>query len=350
MRRFFVSALMLVPLAAAPAYSQEAPWKLKAFVDTYYAWDMQQPFDRLRAYTTQPLYHNTFGLNMALLEAAYSGEHWRGQLGLQTGSYVAANLAAEPALLQPIYAANGGIRLWENLWLDVGVFPSHLGFESILSADNWTYSRSLVADYSPYYESGVKLSGAWGDWSGALLVLNGWQNIAETNHNKALGSQLQFRPITPLLLNWSTFLGNESVNDDPTQLRFFNNLFAQYQVSEHLDLSLLFDLGVQGRAIGGAAPWWGTALLGRWRMTPMVALGARLEHFNDREQVLVTTGTPNGFQVTSASLNVDVTLAEQVLWRTEGRIFAAADAIYPTAVAQKSATNGLVVSSISVKF
>jgi hypothetical protein len=350
MRRLFVSAVMLGAFVAAPAYSQEDPWKLKAFVDTYSAWDMQQPRDRLRAYTTQPLHHNTLGLNMALLEASYSGESWRGQLGLQTGSYVASNLAAEPALLQPIYAANAGIRLWENLWLDAGVFPSHIGFESILSADNWTYSRSLVADYSPYYESGLKLSGAWGDWNGALLVLNGWQNIAETNNNKAVGSQLQYRPIAPLLLNWSTFLGNESVNDDPRQLRFFNNFYAQYQAFDALDLALLFDVGVQGRTTGGAAPWWGGALLARWRIAPMVALGARVEHLNDREQVVVTTGTANGFQVTSASVNVDVTLAERVLWRTEGRIFGATDALYPTASEQKSATNALVVSSLSVRF
>jgi hypothetical protein len=43
-------------------------------------------------------------------------------------------------------------------------------------------------------------------------------------------------------------------------------------------------------------------------------------------------------------------LAERVLWRTEGRIFGATDALYPTASEQKSATNALVVSSLSVRF
>ena len=32
-----------------------------------------------------------------------------------------------------------------TLWLDVGEFSSHIGFESAISADNYTLSRSLMA-------------------------------------------------------------------------------------------------------------------------------------------------------------------------------------------------------------
>jgi hypothetical protein len=36
------------------------------------------------------------------------------------------------------------------------VFFSPVGMESWMSRDNPTYTRSLVADYSPYYSAGVK--------------------------------------------------------------------------------------------------------------------------------------------------------------------------------------------------
>ncbi|MBK8628485.1 MAG: outer membrane beta-barrel protein [Saprospiraceae bacterium] len=28
--------------------------------------------------------------------------------------------------------------------MDAGIFPSHIGFESAISADNWTLTRSLL--------------------------------------------------------------------------------------------------------------------------------------------------------------------------------------------------------------
>jgi hypothetical protein len=35
--------------------------------------------------------------------------------------------------------------------------PSHIGFESVISADCWTLTRSLLAENSPYYETGMRL-------------------------------------------------------------------------------------------------------------------------------------------------------------------------------------------------
>lgn len=117
---------------AGPEASQ---FHWQAFVDSYYAWDFNQPADQNRTYTTQPLRHSDFNLNLGLLEARYQSAGLRGRLGLQTGTYVQSNLATEPALLQPVYAASAGVQLQEGLWLDAGIFPSHIGFEGILSAD-----------------------------------------------------------------------------------------------------------------------------------------------------------------------------------------------------------------------
>ncbi len=71
-----------------------------------------------------------------------------------------ANYAAEPGILGNFYEGNVGIKLSENnnLWLDVGVFPSHIGFESAVGKDNWALTRSLNAENTPYFESGAKVS------------------------------------------------------------------------------------------------------------------------------------------------------------------------------------------------
>jgi hypothetical protein len=58
-----------------------------------------------------------------------------------------------------------------------GIFPSHIGFESAWNTDNLTLTRSMLAENSPYYESG--LSAEWisptEKWGLKALCLSGWQ-------------------------------------------------------------------------------------------------------------------------------------------------------------------------------
>ncbi|MES2767479.1 MAG: outer membrane beta-barrel protein, partial [Bacteroidota bacterium] len=206
------------------------------FVDSYYAFDFNTPASRDRAYTTQPLRHNEFNLNFAFLDAKYTSEKVRARFALGTGTYMISNYAAEPDLLKNIFEANAGFNISGSWWLDGGIFASHIGFESAVSKDNWNYSRSLMADYSPYYESGVKVTGNITDeLTGGFFILNGWQNIRENNDDKALGTQLQYKPTKDILLNWSSFIGNEIADTDstsPSQLRIFNDFYAQIALTE----------------------------------------------------------------------------------------------------------------------
>lgn len=81
-------------------------------------------------------------------------------------------------LLQHIYESNIGISLNKknNLWLDAGIFGSHIGFESAISKDCWTLTRSLFAENSPYYLSGTKLTYNPNEhWEFAVIICNGWQ-------------------------------------------------------------------------------------------------------------------------------------------------------------------------------
>jgi hypothetical protein len=124
---------------------------------------------------------NEVNINLALLKAAYETTNTRANLALGVGTYMNANYGAEPGVLKNIYEANAGIRISKkhNLWIDAGIFSSHLGFESAIGKDNWTVTRSIFADNSPYFETGAKIS--YTSASGKLflsgLILNGWQRI-----------------------------------------------------------------------------------------------------------------------------------------------------------------------------
>lgn len=331
-----------------------SPLQLGFFADTYYAFDLNNPPTRDRDFTTQAQRHNEFNLNLAVLDGRYNTENFRARLAFQTGTYVQSNYVAETILSQVLHEVSAGVKLKDGLWLDAGIMPSHIGVESAISKDNLNYTRSLMADNTPYFETGIRLSAAFSEQlSGQLLVLNGWQNIKETNSSKALGTQLQFKPWDNVLLNWSTFLGNEKPDDKPVQMRFYNNFYGTWAVTPQLDLALLFDLGAEQRAktSDGWAMLYAGALQGRYKITPQLGIGARVEHYNDRDQMIVGSKTPNGYQVTSASLNVDYQLTENLLWRTEGRYFYSVDPIYTTGIKDNaSQTSVLLVTSLSCWF
>ena len=45
-----------------------------------------------------------------------------------------------------------------NQRIEAGVLPSYIGFETATAATNLTVSRSLLAENSPYYMTGIKLN------------------------------------------------------------------------------------------------------------------------------------------------------------------------------------------------
>ncbi len=321
--------------------------QFSAFVDMYYAYDLNQPPNRERSFTTQPLRHNEVNINLAVLSAQYTQNNVRARLALQTGTYVQSNYIAEPQDLRIIHEASAGVRLGKDVWIDMGIMPSHIGVESAISKDNWNYSRSFVADYSPYYEAGIKLSAEVAEnLTASILLLNGWQNIRETNNSKAIGTQLQWRPTTSTLLNWSTFIGNEQPDTALQKMRYFNNVFVQHSFSERVEMSTTLDVGVQSATKGGSDLWWGTSFLLRYHWSENIKLGSRVEYYSDPNGVIIPL-EQSMFRTVGASINIDYYPAHNMLLRAEGRIFRASDAIFPTTTTP-SRYNGFIVMSCAV--
>jgi hypothetical protein len=320
-----------------PAADTAVRVKVGAFIDGYYAWDTGRPRAFDRAYTTQPARHNEFNINLAFVEATLRGERIRGRVALQAGTSVQSNYAAEPRvgsvsggdLMRSVQEATVGVRVHPRLWVDGGVYFSYIGLESWISRDNPTYTRSLIADYTPYYLSGVKLT-----WQVApqlvaqAHVMNGWQNVSESNADKAVGTRLEWRPHPTLSLGWGTFIGNQQPDSVPARPRLFNQVTARW-LPAGWDLSATLDLGRQRRPTAGSDHWTGSALVVRRAVSGTTAVVARVEHLFDRGQVLVVTGTRDGFRTTGASLGLDKTLDQRVLWRTEARAFRSGDAVWP---------------------
>lgn len=325
------------------------------FIDVFYAYDFNQPNNGFR----QPfLYnhnrHNEFNLNMALLHINVNHDRYRANIGLQAGTYAQDNYAAEEPMLRSVYEANAGIALNSdgNLWLDVGIFPSHLGFESAISMDNYTLTRSFVAENSPYFLSGAKVSFDANDhWLFTATLTNGWQRIRRVQGNSmiSLGTQVSYSPADNFTINWSTFYGTEDP-DNTRRIMFFNNFYAVVNMAENLDLIAGIDFGSREQQINSADNdiWFAPTAIVHYKMNEKWDLGARFEYYNDENGVIIDPGTPNGFKTTGFSANLDYSPVQNVALRFEGRYLNSMDQVFENNGNLQN-SNFCFMSSLSVK-
>lgn len=312
------------------------PLTIGGYLETYYLYNFNRPPSN-----SQPgfIYShnrvNEVNANLGFLKASYITEKVRGNFALMTGTYANANLATEPGVLKNIFEANVGIKIssTKNLWVDAGIFSSHIGFESAIGKDCWTLTRSMLADNSPYYESGAKISYTTDNskWFLSALVLNGWQRIqrVEGNSLPSFGTQITFKPTSSITLNSSSFIGTDKP-DSARQMRYFHNLYGTFQLSDKLGLTVGFDLGVEEKSpeVSSNNTWYSPVVIVKYAVNNKLSVTMRGEYYEDKNGVIIATGTINGFKTTGLSINLDYAIVPNALWRIEARNLMSKDAIF----------------------
>ncbi|MGN6645893.1 MAG: porin [Cytophaga sp.] len=309
---------------------------ISGYIEAYYGYDFSNPGNHSRpGFVYSYNRHNEVNINLGFIKAAYATDNLRANIAIMTGTYANANLATEPGVLKNIFEANIGAKIskQKNIWIDAGIFASHIGFESAIGKDCWNLTRSILADNSPYYESGVKVSYKSDNekWFVSGLVLNGWQHIQRANDNNtpALGHQLSYKPTSKITLNSSSFVGSDTP-DSIRQMRYFHNLYSIFQLHEKFGIILGFDIGFQQKSKGSNTynTWFSPIVQTRYDLFSKSTIAMRFEYYSDVNGVIILTGTPNGFQTYGYSLNLDYKIAENMLWRIEGKCFSSMEKIF----------------------
>jgi hypothetical protein len=239
------------------------------------------------------------------------------------------------------------------VWLDAGVLPSHIGFESAISTDNWTLTRSILAENTPYFLTGGKVSFQPAEkWFFSALVFNGWQRITNVGGSSkpSFGTQVAFRPKDTILINWSTFLGSDDP-DATRRRRYFSNLYSQFQLSDAFGLTLGMDMGIQQRLRESSVydPWFSPIVIGQVKWNQKLKSALRIEYYQDRTGIRVKNDHPNGFATTAVSFNMDYSIWKGLLWRIEASNYRSRDQVflYPET---PTATNFFLISSLAYRF
>ncbi|MGK6352150.1 porin [Parapedobacter sp. DT-150] len=337
---------------------EKNPLTISGYAEAYYLQDFNRPLTNTRpGFVYSHSRTNEVNINLAFMKANYGTENVRANLAVAAGTYMNANYAAEPGVLKNLYEANVGVKISRkhDLWIDAGLFPSHIGFESAIGKDNWTLTRSLLADNSPYFETGAKISytSPSGNWFISGLVLNGWQRIQRVDGNTtpAFGHQLTYKPSDKVTLNSSSFIGSDKP-DSARQMRYFHNLYVSYQVIDLFGITAGFDIGAeqQEKSSRDYNTWYAPVLIARYSPTETFSLTARGEYYQDKQGVIIATGTANGFRTWGYSLNADCQLLPNVVWRAEVRHLSSKDELFIKRDGAPTANNVMAVTALAVAF
>lgn len=332
------------------------PLSFSAYIEGYYSYDFNRPPNNTKpAFIYSHNRHNEFNINLAFIRASYTGDKVRGTLALGAGTYMNTNYAAEPGTLKNIYEANAGVKIGKkNLWFDIGVLPSHIGFESAVSKDCWTLTRSLLADNTPFFEGGARLNYTSDNskWFLSGLLLNGWQRITrvEGNSKMSFGTQIQYKPTSAVTLNYSTFIGTDKP-DSARLNRFYNNIYGIFQVSKQFGITAGFDIGTEQKTKGSSShnTVYSPVLIAKYSFNDRWAIAVRGEYYCDPKGILIATNNPDGFKTYGYSLNIDYAPAANALFRVEGKTLNSKGDIF-TSKNNPSKSDSFITTSLAISF
>jgi hypothetical protein len=321
-------------------------------VDTYYAYNFNNPIGRVNLLRAFDVSSNAFSLNQAdiVLENAPDpaiGKRFGARLDLQFGQAtetLQGNPASEPRpeIYRNIFQAYGTyvMPIGSGLSVDFGKWASSLGIEGNYTQDQMNYSRSYWFNFLPFYHMGARLHYQFNNKFGVnYWITNGTQQTEPFNGYKDELFGLVLTPTKSFSWTVNYYLGQEHpdfrfVTNGPQNLPTFQGTpfepipnpangklhifdsYATWNVTPKLTLAgeadylieRLYTYSAPSHADGGAAYL-------RHQFTPKIAVAARAEYVADDSGLL--TGKAQALKEVTATF--EYKFSQGFLMREEWR-------------------------------
>lgn len=292
----------------APVHAEEAAsvaaetkdvsnWHYGGFLDLSYPINFNFPENHLWRSRTTVRRHNELALNMAVayVRKDLSAEsRWGMELGVQSGydSDDFAFLQGEKEVagadtLRHVHRANVSYLapVGKGLTITAGLFNSLLGYESLYARDNFNYTRSWIADNTPYMMFGAKASYPVSEeLTATLFAINSYYHLAHPNDQLSYGVQGTWKPTSRFTLTETFYAGPDQTDTDLKFWRTYLNSIAEWK-GDAVTIALSYDIGTEniaGRPGDPRAFVMGGAMFTRWNMSGPWSLALRPEFYWDR--------------------------------------------------------------------
>lgn len=197
------------------------------YLDSYFNYNFNQPIDNTQTISAVTGRTNEFSIALASIGLETNYKNVIGRLWLQTGSMLHIIQETDGSVnrgrntgtgnLKFIREAAAGYHFDVNYGLNVemGIFMSYIGLESYVTQENWSYQRSMVCDFTPFYFQGARVQYfPTKNYRTELWLLNGWQSYNSWSKSPGIGSSNYYRPNENIQLVANFYLGRDSRNPD----------------------------------------------------------------------------------------------------------------------------------------
>ncbi|WP_367156154.1 outer membrane beta-barrel protein [Methylomonas sp. HYX-M1] len=317
-KRAPIGMTTLLMLAATVPTAVAGDWQMGAAIDLSYA-NAFQSGDRLAfrsKATTMRL--NAFSPNMGMFylrKLASENSRWGVDIGAHAGYDTDGQVPGSDRLpgysiLRYLSRANVSYLapIGNGLSLTAGLMNSFIGFESLYAKDNFNYTRSWIADYSPYLLIGMGGQYAVArDLSVSLYLVSDYDYLAYRSDQPKYAGQLAWQFAPGWKLTQNLFAGPEQKQTDTANWRYFSDSIVQWS-GEDVTVALAYDVGTERvvEQAGKQVLWMGSALFSRWHVDGPWSVALRPEIYWDGDGRL--TGNRQLIKSVTATLEYKIPL------------------------------------------
>lgn len=305
--------LLLVALVSSTAYAEgvseldlspitdkavpSAGWRYGAYLDVGGIVNFNVPENGLWRSRTTASRHNQAAPNMVLAyvrKDASEASRWGMELGVQGGydSVDFAFLLGEKKVhgadvLRHLHRANASYLapVGNGLTVTAGLFNSLMGYESLYAKDNTNYTRSWIADNTPYMMFGVNAAYPVNDrLTVTAFVINRYYHLAYTVAQPSYGGKWSYA-LTPRLTAMQTLYWGPDQTDASLEFwRLYGNHILEWKGDE-VTVAVSYDAGTENIADQPGSPRafvMGGNLMVKWHVAGPWSVALRPEFYWDR--------------------------------------------------------------------
>ena len=305
--------LLLVALVSPTAYAQgvseldlspitdkavpSAGWRYGAYLDIGGIVNFNVPENNLWRSRATASRHNQAAPNMVLAyvrKDVSEASRWGMELGAQGGydSVDFAFLQGESKVggadvLRHVHRANVSYLapLGNGLTVTAGLFNSLMGYESLYARDNTNYTRSWIADNTPYMMFGVNAAYPVNDrLTVTTFVINRYYHLAYTVAQPSYGGKWSYA-LTPRLTAMQTVYWGPDQTDASLEFwRLYGNHILEWKGDE-VTVAASYDAGTENIADQPGSPRafvMGGNVMVKWHVAGPWSVALRPEFYWDR--------------------------------------------------------------------
>jgi hypothetical protein len=229
------------PLTFADKKTGETILSGVAYFDGYFNYNFARPLDNTQTISSTIGRANEFTLNLVSLGLETNYKNIIGRVWLQTGQMLSiiqdldqtVNRGRNTSInnLKYIREAAAGYHFnkWYGLNVEMGIFMSFIGLESYMLQENWSYQRSMVCEFTPFYFSGARVQAFPAkNFKTELWLMNGWQTYNSYNTGISIGNSNYYRPTENVQLVANFYYGKDTRNSSRLRFHHDNSVVARY--------------------------------------------------------------------------------------------------------------------------